>query len=155
MTWYCLRCRHVDRVRTRLIADGVETYVPMIKRTRRVSRHVRGKKGYVDELVPMFPGYVFVRDPDLSVLRRSRWVIGFVGTRDGPYSVRDGVIDSLRARDYGSDKVGLVSGVDVLITSGPFAELRGVVEAIMARDQVKVVVDGRYNVLVSRESLAY
>lgn len=48
-----------------------------------------------------------------------------------------------------------MSGVGVLITSGPFAELRGVVEAIMARDQVKVVVDGRYNVLVSRESLAY
>ena len=97
--------------------------------------------------VPLFPGYVFIRS-DLNPHERleivkTTGVVRLVGNVDGPVSVPEESIDSLRIIVAGSDPVETGTqfrkGDRVLVVEGPFAGVIGVF--VRYRGFNRVVVD--------------
>ncbi len=94
--WYAIRTkpRHEKVVSRQLLMDGLEVYLPMVQQSREWSDRTK--------LVglPLFPGYVFVRVPDLPFKRllilRKAGVIGFVGNDRGAAAIPDQELNGVR-----------------------------------------------------------
>jgi transcription antitermination factor NusG len=92
---------------------------------------------YVDErrrVVPLFPGYLFVRIALARQFQAVAWTPGvnrFVGHRAGPTAIDDAVVAFLQqhADDRGllQARPTLAVGQSVEITAGPFAGLVGII----------------------------
>ena len=83
--------------------------------------------------VPLFPGYIFVKS-DLHVHERLEivktvGVVRIIGNKDGPISIPDEAIDSLRIMVAGNDPVATGTryrkGDRVMVVEGPFAGVIG------------------------------
>jgi len=83
--------------------------------------------------IPLFPGYVFVKS-DLNAYKRLEivktiGVVRIVGNKDGPISVPDESIDSLRIMVAGDNPVAtgtrLRKGDRVMVVDGPFIGVTG------------------------------
>ncbi len=125
--------------------QGFQTFAPLLETT--VQR--RGK--FVQELKPLFSGYVFVHiSPDLPSWRSinnthgvSR-VISF-GQEAAPEMVPEALMAALKARcDDGGvflDAPKLKVGDQVMITQGPFAEFVATVTRLSSQERVWVLLD--------------
>jgi transcription antitermination factor NusG len=98
-------------------------------------------------IVPMFPGYLFVRIALGLQFYDVVWAPGvgqFVGSQGVPTPLEDGVIDFLKSN---ADADGLlrarptlVVGQDVEITRGPFAGIVGIIQRPPnAKGRIKVL----------------
>lgn len=123
--------------------QGFETFSPKIARTR------RHKGSFRNELVPLFPGYMFVRMPSQSM----RWrVIGntlgisrIVGFGDsGPAPVSDELVAGLRQRCDAAERLQPASfspGDKVRIATGPFSEFIASVDSISSERRIWILLD--------------
>jgi transcriptional antiterminator RfaH len=133
MRWYALytKPRKERQVETALRGQGIETYLPMVK--RKVRRRDRSDR------VVYFPCYLFARI-DLEVVPRSSidWMPGIrriVGTGGQPAVVDDEIVETVRSRLEIIEEVGyggLKRGDRVRIVSGPLRDLEAVFDKPMS-----------------------
>ena len=127
--WYVLhtRSRFEQVVFDGLEKKSLETFLPKI--TVMSKRRDRRKK----IRVPLFPGYVFTRS-DLNAHERLEivktiGVVRLVGNKDGPISIPDEAIDSLRIMVAVDSPVETGTrfrkGDRVMVVEGPFAGVVG------------------------------
>ena len=127
--WYVLhtRSRFEQVVFDGLNKKSLEVFLPKI--TVMSKRRDRRKK----IRVPLFSGYVFTRS-DLNPLERleivkTMGVVRIIGNKDGPISVPDEAIDSLRIMVAGDNPVEsgtrFRKGDRVMVVEGPFAGVIG------------------------------
>ena len=123
--------------------QGFETFSPKIARTR------RHKGCFRNELVPLFPSYMFVRMPSPSM----RWraigntlgisrIVGFGDS--GPAPVSDELVAGLMQRCDAAERVQPASfrpGDKVRIASGPFSEFIASVDSMPSERRIWVLLE--------------
>jgi transcriptional antiterminator NusG len=128
-SWYVLhtRSRFENVVNDGLFKKSLDAFlpkhqVPSRRRDRRVVIHV-----------PLFPGYVFVKtdlkpDQHISILK-TVGVVRIVGNKDGPLSVPEATIESLKIMVAGDQTVvtgkRFRKGDKVIVIHGPFTGVTG------------------------------
>lgn len=140
--WYVMRSvpRSEKRAAAALERGGLEVYLPMARRWRRI-RHRKGKGAREKVEVPLFPGYFFAAFPgaiDWEIVHRAApdGVTGFVVVKDTPARISVREIEGLRAAedmgcfDQTDEPIRLVVGGEVVITSGPLDGYVAVVERV-------------------------
>ena len=143
MRWYALytKTRKERQVEISLRGQGIETYLPTVK--RKVQRRDRPDR------VVYFPCYLFARI-DLEVVPRSSidWMPGIrriVGTGGQPAVVDDEIVEMVRSRLGTIEEVGyggLRRGDRVRIVSGPLRDLEAVFDKPMSSaNRVRVLLD--------------
>jgi len=143
--WYAVytSSRHEKRVAKQLELANLQCYLPLYEQLSRwQDRRVR-------VLLPLFPGYVFVRlalKDRLEVLRTSG-VVRLVGFSGMPIPLPEGQIEALREALTNKLRVEphpfLTSGRRVRVRKGPLAG----VEGILVRRK------GSYRVILSMDSI--
>jgi len=156
--WYGLhtRSRFEQVVFDGLNKKSLEAFLPKI--TVVSKRRDRRKK----LRVPLFPGYIFVRS-DLHVHERLEivktvGVVRLIGNKDGPISIPDEAINSLRIMVEGDDPVATSTrfrkGDRVMVVEGPFVGVVGTFVRYRGFGRVVVAIEalGQYaGVTVSEE----
>jgi transcription elongation factor/antiterminator RfaH len=150
-SWYVLHTRSRFE---QVVFDGLEgkrlhTFLPKI--TVMSKRRDRRKK----IRVPLFPGYVFVKS-DLNAHERLEivktiGVVRIVGNKDGPVSVPEQSIESLRImvageNDVYTGRMRLKKGDRVMVVEGPFAGVTGTFVRYKGAERVIVSIEalGQY-----------
>tara|TARA_R110002110_G_scaffold115958_5_gene287234 strand:+ start:1322 stop:1933 length:612 start_codon:yes stop_codon:yes gene_type:complete len=106
------------------------------------------KRTRVDVLVPMFPGYIFVRArdvDDLARIYRTAWVDGILcGAGDHPIDMPAAAMAWLRWHN-GSPKTEAPPlfrrGDSVKVNDGPMTSFVGVVDRVEGDDRVRILID--------------
>ena len=95
--WYALRTRsrHEKMVADQLEQQGIENFLPLVKRTRQWSDRVK----QID--LPLFAGYAFVRvvlsSPDRLRVLQTHGVAGLVGVKGVGLPIPEAQIEGVRA----------------------------------------------------------
>ncbi len=141
--WYALytKPRKEHQVNTFLLGQGIETYLPTVR--RKVRRRDRPDR------VVYFPCYLFARlDFDVTPRSSIAWMPGIrriVSLGSQPAIVADEIVELIRHRLEGVEQVGyagLKHGDRVRITSGPLRDLEAVFDQpLSAADRVRVLLD--------------
>lgn len=130
--WYACRtrARAEKKVETRLERSGIETFLPLVEREREWADRTKRVA------MPLFPGFVFARFPltRLQPVMTTYGVATVLRPNGYPTPVRTEEIDSLRRLVEGANATGtapepadfLEPGEEVLVVSGPFQGMRGV-----------------------------
>ena len=143
--WYVVHTQPCseDRASMRLNAQGYDVFCPRLRKTVRHARKSENK------LVPLFPGYLFLR-LDIS---RDRWravngtrgVIRLLTQGDVPQAVPAGIVEELRSHVDAHDALvwtpPLNIGQRVRITEGPFEDFVGTLQRLEGTDRVLVLLD--------------
>lgn len=120
------RSRQEKAVASALEADGVEHFLPLVRRTRRYARSKRTVEA------PLFPGYVFLRGTREDAFRviASGRVANLIEASDQLRLDRElGHLRRALAVDGGLDPYPfLCAGRPVRVRSGPFKGVEGLVE---------------------------
>lgn len=141
VNWYVaqVKPRAEDLACAHLARRGVETFRPRLA--------LPGWAGRPGAVVPMFPGYVFVRMALTRDFHAVAWAPGvrrLVGSGDRPGTVDDRVVDFLRER-AGVDGIvparsDLTPGRQVQLDGGPFDGLTAIIERPPdARGRVRIL----------------
>ncbi len=138
--------------------QGFRTFFPMEDSTKRV----RGK--FISAPRPLFPGYIFVAfNPSAGLWRTIRSTNGITrlvsfGTEPAPVPLD--IVSQLMLRCDASGKLLppklLKPGDEVRLTSGPFADFVGTIEAIAPEQRVWVLMEimgGQTRVAVAVDQL--
>jgi len=94
--WYAIRTRsrHEKIVAEQLVGHGIESFLPLVKRTHKWSDRAKEVE------LPLFAGYTFARlvlcSPDRLRVLKTHGVAGFVGKRGAGTPVPEGQIESVR-----------------------------------------------------------
>lgn len=139
--WYAVLCRsrHEQIVADGLTHKGMTAFLPRMIETRTWS----DRRKQIE--MPLFPGYVFVKIPELKVWRvpvlQTTGVVRFVGIMNEPLSIPEKEIEDVRAvakqREGVSPYSSLVIGQRVRILGGA---LDGVEGTLMAQDSNSLLV---------------
>lgn len=144
-TWYLAQVKpnRYQLAEENLRRQGFETFSPKVARTRRHRGNFR------EELVALFPGYMFVRVR--SHLTRWRAIGSTFGIHrivafgdSGPSPVSDELIAGLRQRCDTGERLqpsSLEPGDRVRIASGPLSEFIAVVDSIPSERRVWLLLD--------------
>ncbi len=149
-SWYVLhtKSRFENVVNDGLTKKGIEAFLPKISvKSKRKDRNLMLK-------MPLFPGYIFVKT-DLNHLKhievlKTAGVVRFIGNNDGPVSVPDVDIDSLKiVTKVGSNILTGFSfnkGDRVIVTKGLFAGVTGTFGRYEGKGRVVVFIEaiGQY-----------
>ena len=141
--WYVLhtRSRFENVVQEGLSRKSFEVYLPKIQ--ARSKRRDRMQMIHI----PLFPGYVFVNSildahQQLEIVK-TVGVVRFVGNSQGPLSVSDQAIDSLKIMVHSDQQIltgrRLRQGEPVMVVSGPMTGVIGTF--VRYRGQGRVVVN--------------
>ena len=129
LLWYVLhtKSRFENVVNDGLTKKSIEVFLPKI--TVRSKR--RDRKAMIR--IPLFPGYIFVRtdlapESHLEVVKTAG-AVRLIGSKQGPVSVPEETIDSLKIMVTGDHPVttgsSLKKGDKVQVVSGPFVGVTG------------------------------
>ena len=138
--WYVVETkRHREQVAGAFLAQhGIASYLP------RIAQWPRPAVG--SDVVPLFPGYLFVRVALERQYQRVTRVVGvktFVSFGGLPVPLTDDTIDRLRRREGPDGLIRYEAGTEataVEVIDGPFRGLTAVVEQrLAARDRVRVL----------------
>ncbi|MGH7559302.1 MAG: UpxY family transcription antiterminator [Gemmatimonadota bacterium] len=142
--WYACRTRgrSEKKVRQLLQSLGVESYLPLVERTREWSDRSKQVE------FPLFPGYVFARFEltRLQDILHTPGLVEVVRVNGYPTPVREEELESVRSllqgtRDAGVEPVSheyLARGQEVEVVVGPFQGLSGLL--VEMRGTTRVVV---------------
>lgn len=129
---------------SRLTQQGFASFCPRFRRTRRHARRTD------QVIVPLFPGYLFVRfdrdrDPWRSI-NGTRGVKRLVGCDRGyPRSMPEPAMAEIMARCDGEMVHGILPslqpGQSVRLISGPFADMLGEITELDNHGRVRVLLD--------------
>jgi transcription antitermination factor NusG len=148
--WYVLhtRSRFEQVVFDGLEGKSLEAFLPkMTVMSKRRDRRMKIR-------IPVFPGYVFVKS-DLNAYERLEivktvGVVRIVGNKDGPISVPDDSVGSLRIMVAGDDPIvtgtRLRKGDRVMVVEGPFTGVTGTFVRYRGHGRIVVAIDalGQY-----------
>jgi transcription antitermination factor NusG len=143
LEWFavCTRSRHEKSVYEQLCGKQIETFLPLYRPSK------RWKNGQVGDLLPLFPGYLFVRinvQNRLPVLQTSG-VARFVGFDSKPAAVPDDEIAQLVAVVTKGVAISphpfLAVGDRVRIQRGPLTGLTGILMRDSRGDRVILSVE--------------
>jgi transcription antitermination factor NusG len=138
--WYALRTRsrHEKRVQDQLQARGIEPFLPTIERWSQW----KDRRKLV--AFPLFPGYCFARftQRDRLTVLTAQGVVQIVGNQEGPLSVPDAEIESVRrlvtsTLPYDPHPY-LEEGMLVEVIRGPLKGLEGVLVRKGARARLVI-----------------
>jgi len=145
MKWYVIQSKPggEHRVKTHLINQEIETFLPLLE----THQYYNGR--LIQKVKPLFQNYLFARFDLKLHYYKVKWTRGvnkILGTEDGPVSISEEVIQTIRGR-VGRDNLvkleeELKEGDVVQITLGPFKELMGIF-------QKKMSDSGRVRILLS------
>jgi transcription elongation factor/antiterminator RfaH len=127
--WYVLhtKSRFENVVNDGLAKKSIEVFLPKIT----VKSKRRDRKAMIR--IPLFPGYLFVRtdlapESHLEIVKTAG-AVRLIGSKQGPVSVPEETIDSLKIMVTGDHLVttgnSLKKGDKVLVVSGPFVGVTG------------------------------
>lgn len=145
MKWYIIHTTpgYENKVRERLltkVADNAMTefFGEILVPTEEVASIKNGKK--LITIRRLYPGYVFLNmefsDKAWILVRKTQNVTGFVGGNDQhPAPMRDSEVDAIRnkqieSHDKPAPKVAFSKGEIVRVSSGPFNDFNGAIDAI-------------------------
>ena len=127
--WYALhtKSRFENVVSDGLLKKSLEPFLPKIK----VKSRRRDRKLMIQ--VPLFPGYIFVKtdlNPTEHIeILKTVGAVRLVGNKDGPISITDETIESLRIMIATEHPIATGSrfqkGDRVMVVYGPFAGVTG------------------------------
>jgi len=143
--WYVIhtRSRFENVVNDGLLKKSFEAFLPKVQ----VPSKRKDRKLMIR--VPVFPGYLFVKT-DLSAkehldIVKTVGAVRLVGTKDGPVSVPDETIASLKIMVNSDSPIitgrRLVKGDKVMIVNGPFTGVIGTFSNYRGKGRVVVNVD--------------
>jgi len=159
-SWYVLhtKSRFENVVHDGLIKKSVEIFLPKVKvRSKRRDRKLMIR-------VPIFPGYLFVKT-DLSPnehieIVKTVGAVRLIGSKDGPVSVPDETVESLKIMVSGDHAVQtgtrFKKGDRVMVMTGPFSGVIGAFARYKGQGRVVVNIEalGQYaGVDVSEEDI--
>ena len=145
MEWFVIQTKPADehRVETHLINQEIETFLPLLE----AHHSSNGKE--IQRIKALFPNYLFARFDLKLHYYKVKWTRGvnkILGTGNGPVSISEKVVQTIKGRVGSDNLVKLVEewkeGDVVQITSGPFKELMGIF-------QKKMSDNGRVRILLS------
>ena len=122
--------------------QGFDTFMPKLRQTRRGAQ-------FVERVVPLFPGYLFIgantRSRDVGVIRSTRGVAHIVRSAGKVTPLPQAIIEALAAQCdengiYTADSQ-LSAGDRVSVTNGLFAEYFGEIHDLSAEGRVWVLLD--------------
>ena len=139
-SWYVLytRPRWEKKAETELKAEGISTYLPLVKTLRQWS----DRKKLVE--VPLLPSYIFVNIKlnEYETVRRARGIVNFVYYRSKPAVVRDEEIEALQ-EFLGKTKhssIEFVEGDEVRVRTGVLGGKQGTIKKI-GKERVLLIID--------------
>jgi transcriptional antiterminator NusG len=144
-SWYALhtKSRAESVVHEGLCKKSVEVFLPKIT----VPSKRKDRKKLIR--VPLFPGYIFVKS-DLSPIHhleivKTAGAVKLLGSHQGPISVPDETIDSLKIMVASEGPVAtgyqFSRGDRVMVVNGPFAGVVGVFERYGATGRIVVFIE--------------
>ena len=144
-SWYLAQLKpNAHRIAERnLRRQGFETFLPLVEVTRRKSTT------FVNELRPLFPGYMFVGfKPNAMPWRKinsTHGVSRLVSFNGVPKLVPSSLVSELRNRCDGDGRLlpsqAPIVGTNIKISAGPFTEFVGTVEKIETNQRIWVLLD--------------
>ena len=148
--WYVLhtKSRFENVVFEKLSKKSLESFFPRIRvRSKRKDRIKM-------IMVPLFPGYIFVRS-DLNPYEHLEIVkvtgaVRLIGNQTGPVSVNEDAINSLKIMINGNNAIStgtqFEKGDRVMVMSGPFAGVIGIFSQYRGQGRLIVNIDilGQY-----------
>jgi transcriptional antiterminator NusG len=156
--WYVAhtRSRFEQVVFEGLERKSLEAFLPKV--TAMSKRRDRKKK----IRIPLFPGYVFLKS-DLSPAERLEIVktvgiVRLIGNKDGPVSVPEDAIDSLKIMVLGDDTIETGTqfrkGDRVMVVEGPLAGVTGTFVRYRGYNRIVVAIEalGQYAAVSVAES---
>ena len=162
--WYAVHTKPRQEIvaKENLQRQGFPVYLPCIQVAR------RKKDSWQNMIEPLFPRYLFIQSDseteNLAPIRSTRGVSDLVRFGYQLVPVPDGLIAGMKAME--DQKSGLyipksrlfTAGDEVIITEGPFAEMKGIYNCDLGEQRAIILLEclGRLNTLiVSRHSLAH
>lgn len=142
--WYACRTRaRAEKQVNRLLgAAGLETYLPLVVQDRRWADRTKRVE------FPLFPGYVFARFAltELHPVLGTRGVVTVVRVNGYPTPIREEELESVRILVDAANRTGrlpspadlLELGQEVVVVSGPFGGMRGLLVEFQGRSRVVV-----------------
>ena len=148
--WYALhtKSRFENVVSNGLFKKSMDAFLPKIKvKSRRRDRKLMIR-------VPLFPGYIFVKtdlNPTEHIeILKTVGAVRLVGNKDGPISISDETIESLRIMIATENPIATGSrfkkGDRVMVVYGPFAGVTGTFVRYRGKGRVMVNIEalGQY-----------
>jgi len=144
--WYLVQTKpNAHRIATRnLLRQGGQVFMPMVKLTKRIGNR------FVNNLSPLFPGYLFVglgndKKPSWRSLNSTVGVSRVI-SHDGQYRPLPlSLIDEFRtccdANGIFEPKNQIIAGDTVQIQKGPFAEFIATVDHLEPNARVWVLIE--------------
>ena len=143
--WYAVYVpfRREKSASERLERMGIETYVPLIEKTKRYVRKVKKYR------IPLINKYVFVRIAmkDKNRVLQERDVIDFLRFEGRMAAIPDSEIETLkrvvgdREAQVNSIETGEAIGAEVEIIHGHLTGLKGVVREVLGKNKVLVTLE--------------
>ena len=143
--WYLLQLKpNSHRIAERnLNRQGFKTFVPMQEVTRRKASH------FVNDLKPLFPGYMFVSfDTEIDAWRKINSTMGvsrLVSFGSEPKALPTQLVSGLMMRCDENGKLlppnTLREGDSVELLTGPFAKFVATVDSIDPEQRIWVIMD--------------
>ena len=143
--WYLLQLKpNSHRIAERnLNQQGFKTFLPLQEITRRKSSH------FVNDLKPLFPGYMFVSfNPEIDAWRKINSTIGvsrLVSFGSRPNALPTELVSGLMMRCDENGKLlpsnALREGDSVELLTGPFAKFVATVDTIEPEQRIWVIMD--------------
>ncbi|HIJ55177.1 MAG TPA: UpxY family transcription antiterminator [Deltaproteobacteria bacterium] len=148
--WYALhtKSRFENVVSDGLLKKSMDAFLPKIMvKSRRRDRKLMIR-------VPLFPGYIFVKT-DLNPVEhieilKTVGAVRLVGNKDGPISISDAAIESLRIMIATENPIAtgarFKKGDRVMVVYGPFAGVTGIFARYRGKGRVIVNIEalGQY-----------
>lgn len=140
--WFAayVRSRHETRVMQHMSARQVEAFLPQYKDTRQWSDRK------TELMLPLFPGYVFVRIPrtleNLLNVVAAPGVVYLVGANGTPEALEDAEIEQLKSATHDARPHQLIHvGDRVNVTRGPLQGREGFL--VREKNKCRVVIEVR------------
>ena len=143
--WYLLQLKpNSHRIAERnLNRQGFKTFLPMQEVTRRKASH------FVNDLKPLFPGYIFVSfDSEIDAWRKINSTMGvsrLVSFGSEPKALPTQLVSGLMMRCDENGKLlppnTLREGDSVEVLTGPFAKFVATVDSIDPEQRIWVIMD--------------
>ena len=142
LAWYAIRTRsrHEKMVRQQLGARGLEAFLPLVDRRR------RWKDRWKTVSFPLFPGYCFARFPypDRLVVQTAIGVVQILGINGHASPIPDAEIEAVRLLVTSTLPLDphpyLREGMEVEVTRGPLAGVRGILVRKGSRARLVVAI---------------
>ncbi|HGY55379.1 MAG TPA: UpxY family transcription antiterminator [Caldithrix abyssi] len=144
LQWYAVytRPRNEKKVYELLTEKRVETFLPLVRRTRQW----KDRKKKVD--MPLFNSYLFVKIDykDRFPVLQTHGVVKIITFNGVPAVVPEWQIESLRRMIAHPDRIQLENymrpGEQVKVISGPFEGMQGTIKHLRGEDRLVISIDG-------------